>query len=76
MSYGFSRGKSPTEQTAIDHFMVEQETTAAPPRAESRQEARGKGFTGNMCSVCGSIHMVVAGHCEVCTSCGSTTGCS
>lgn len=42
----------------------------------TREEARGKGFTGNVCNICGSMEMQIAGHCEVCTSCGTTTGCS
>jgi hypothetical protein len=46
------------------------------PRKMTREEARGKGFTGNTCSHCGSSEMQVAGHCEVCASCGTTTGCS
>ena len=41
-----------------------------------RDEARGKGFTGNSCVSCGSMEMQIAGHCEVCSSCGTTTGCS
>lgn len=38
--------------------------------------ARQQGFTGNICSSCGSVHMQIAGHCEVCSDCGTTTGCS
>lgn len=46
------------------------------PSKMTRDEARGKGFTGNVCDQCGSMEMQIAGHCEVCSSCGTTTGCS
>lgn len=38
--------------------------------------ARAKGFTGNVCTHCGSSEMKISGHCEVCTSCGESSGCS
>jgi hypothetical protein len=38
--------------------------------------AKTIGFTGNSCTQCGSMRMQVAGHCEVCQECGTTTGCS
>ncbi len=41
-----------------------------------RDMARQSGFTGNQCSNCSGIHMKISGHCEVCTDCGTTTGCS
>jgi len=47
----------------------------APPRM-THAVARGQGFTGNSCTQCGSMRMQVAGHCEVCQECGTTTGCS
>jgi len=50
-------------------------TDIAPPKMQ-RDEARGKGFTGNSCATCGSMEMQIAGHCEVCSACGTTTGCS
>jgi len=50
-------------------------TDIAPPKMH-RDEARGKGFTGNSCATCGSMEMQIAGHCEVCSACGTTTGCS
>lgn len=53
-------------------------TTAAPPvdERQQREVARSKGFTGNVCDQCGSMEMKISGHCEVCSSCGTTTGCS
>lgn len=38
--------------------------------------ARQMGFTGDACHVCGSLRMQIAGHCTVCSDCGTTTGCS
>lgn len=38
--------------------------------------ARQMGFTGDACNVCGSMRMQIAGHCTVCSDCGTTTGCS
>ncbi len=34
------------------------------------------GFTGSLCSKCGSASMVRSGTCELCRSCGETSGCS
>jgi len=38
--------------------------------------ARLKGYTGDICQVCGHATMVRNGTCLKCMSCGSTTGCS
>jgi ribonucleoside-diphosphate reductase alpha chain len=38
--------------------------------------ARQQGFTGNQCTQCNSMRMRVAGHCEVCEECGSSSSCS
>jgi len=40
------------------------------------KEAREKGYTGDVCSECGSITMVRNGTCLKCMTCGSTSGCS
>ena len=42
----------------------------------THEEARGAGFTGDVCGVCGGMQMVRNGSCLCCTGCGSTTGCS
>jgi len=34
------------------------------------------GYTGNSCNGCGSMEMKRNGSCELCLSCGETTGCS
>jgi ribonucleoside-diphosphate reductase alpha chain len=38
--------------------------------------AKQQGFTGSMCSGCGSFKMKRNGSCEVCLDCGATSGCS
>ncbi len=38
--------------------------------------AKEKGFTGEMCSNCGSMNVKQNGSCTVCADCGTTTGCS
>ncbi|MBL1214812.1 MAG: vitamin B12-dependent ribonucleotide reductase [Ignavibacteriae bacterium] len=40
------------------------------------QEARFRGYTGDICPECQSMTMVRNGTCLKCTTCGSTTGCS
>lgn len=50
-------------------------TDVSPPRMTLR-ESRQMGFTGDICSECGSLQMVRNGSCLKCQSCGSTTGCS
>jgi ribonucleoside-diphosphate reductase alpha chain len=41
-------------------------------------DPKSRGYTGNSCQNqdCGSMRMVVSGHCEVCLDCGSSSGCS
>ncbi|MBX2799845.1 MAG: hypothetical protein KTR31_19355 [Myxococcales bacterium] len=49
-------------------------TSLGPP---SRPEhARLGGFTGDTCTVCGSMALVRSGTCATCQACGATTGCS
>lgn len=52
------------------------QTVEAPARSAPQPSARYMGFTGNTCTNCQSTRMQVAGHCEVCCDCGTTTGCS
>jgi len=52
---------------------VEVESDAAYSVAES---ARAMGFTGDICTTCGSSQMVRNGTCLKCNECGETTGCS
>jgi hypothetical protein len=44
--------------------------------AMTREAAKSQGFTGDACTHCGSMKMQIAGHCQVCTECGTSTGCS
>ena len=44
--------------------------------AKTRRLARENGFTGDICTDCGSSQMVRNGTCLKCNACGSTTGCS
>jgi len=44
--------------------------------SRTRQAARERGFTGDICDECGSSQMVRNGTCLKCNACGSTTGCS
>jgi len=40
------------------------------------EEARLKGYEGELCNECGQLTMVRNGTCLKCVSCGATTGCS
>jgi len=51
-------------------------TLDVDPEAQMRQTARERGFTGDICSDCGSSQMVRNGTCLKCNACGATTGCS
>lgn len=45
-------------------------------QVQSPPSPREMGYTGNICSECNGVRMQIAGHCEVCSDCGATTGCS
>lgn len=52
---------------------------ATPARGElarAMEEARLKGYEGELCPECGQLTMVRNGTCLKCVSCGATTGCS
>jgi ribonucleoside-diphosphate reductase alpha chain len=53
------------------------ETGAIAPTVEDNTAARGivRPVDAPMCMQCG-IHMVRAGSCHACPSCGTTSGCS
>jgi ribonucleoside-diphosphate reductase alpha chain len=63
---------------------VEEKTSAEMERAVANVDraptkiaiAKQQGFTGSMCSGCGSFKMKRNGSCEVCLDCGATSGCS
>ncbi len=67
----FSTTATVTEQAVSD--VIE----SAEPDSPSKLEiAKQQGFTGSMCSGCGSVKMKRNGSCEVCLDCGATSGCS
>mgnify|MGYP001247246308 CR=1 FL=1 len=49
---------------------------AKPAATDHASIAKLKGFTGNSCSSCGSFEMRRNGACELCGSCGASSGCS
>jgi len=51
------------------------DTKTRRPKPESG-DFQAQGFTGDVCSYCGSLSMVRSGTCLKCMACGSTTGCS
>lgn len=58
--------------------MVEQAVSMPDVDAEELklEKAKQQGFTGSMCSGCGSVRVKANGSCEVCLDCGATSGCS
>ncbi len=56
--------------TAEDHHASQ--TDSDDPQAQAKLQ----GFTGSMCSGCGSFKMKRNGSCELCLDCGATSGCS
>ena len=46
------------------------------PLAADIEEAKAKGYEGELCPECGQLTMVRNGTCLKCVSCGATTGCS
>ena len=57
----------------VGDISVEEKTSNEYSVAES---ARAMGFTGDICTTCGSSQMVRNGTCLKCNECGETTGCS
>lgn len=81
--------RNPEDSAALKHYFVhgvDMITPTAPPytstdtpppfHIESLREAMERGFTGNICTMCGGSRMIRNGTCEVCTECGATSGCS
>jgi ribonucleoside-diphosphate reductase alpha chain len=70
---------SPTERLEKQAWSRAGTATAAvaqPSKAERRQEAKAKGYEGEMCGECGNFTLVRNGTCMKCDTCGSTSGCS
>ncbi|PIR52653.1 ribonucleoside-diphosphate reductase, adenosylcobalamin-dependent [Candidatus Peregrinibacteria bacterium CG10_big_fil_rev_8_21_14_0_10_49_10] len=49
---------------------------AETPDTSKWEVAKQQGFTGSVCSGCGSMKMKRNGSCEICLDCGATSGCS
>jgi ribonucleoside-diphosphate reductase alpha chain len=72
-----------TEQRDLGTLVEEKthkEITEVVSKVEASEgktvHAKLQGFTGTMCSGCGSMRMKRNGSCEVCLDCGATSGCS
>ncbi|MBM3227626.1 adenosylcobalamin-dependent ribonucleoside-diphosphate reductase [Candidatus Peribacteria bacterium] len=61
------------EKTAVETEKAVADVAIAPTKIAL---AKQQGFTGSMCSGCGSFKMKRNGSCEVCLDCGATSGCS
>ncbi|MDD3897128.1 MAG: hypothetical protein PHU04_04840, partial [Candidatus Peribacteraceae bacterium] len=61
------------EKTAVEVADAVAQVDAASSKIE---QARLQGFTGAICTGCGSVRMKRNGSCEVCLDCGATSGCS
>jgi ribonucleoside-diphosphate reductase alpha chain len=71
------RALSPTEKLEAQNWSKSGSAAAAQPsKAERREEAKAKGYEGEMCGECGHFSLVRNGTCMKCDTCGSTTGCS
>lgn len=70
-------GMQVVEQMTIDTPAVTtEETTSGTGDSLTREKAKLQGFTGAICSGCGSLRMKRNGSCELCLDCGVTSGCS
>lgn len=57
------------------HEEVEEAVHQAEEMPNKMESAKQQGFTGSICSGCGSLRMKRNGSCEVCLDCGATSGC-
>jgi ribonucleoside-diphosphate reductase alpha chain len=57
-------------------FTAEDHHVSATDSDDPQAQAKLQGFTGSMCSGCGSFKMKRNGSCELCLDCGATSGCS
>ncbi len=61
---------------ATAHARVEEVPAESDSADEKLRLAKAQGFTGSVCSGCGSMKMKRNGSCELCVDCGQTSGCS
>jgi ribonucleoside-diphosphate reductase alpha chain len=62
--------------SAIEERDLEKQEEAVVSSSSKLVQAKQQGFTGSICSGCGSVKMKRNGSCEVCLDCGATSGCS
>jgi ribonucleoside-diphosphate reductase alpha chain len=77
-SIGSEMAADPKSVPSVDELVAGLESGAIAPTVEDNTPARGVINTpidAPMCMQCG-VHMVRAGSCHACPSCGSTSGCS
>lgn len=58
------------------HEQLVEEVAEATITEDKLEQAKQQGFTGSICSGCGSTKMKRNGSCELCIDCGETSGCS
>ncbi len=69
-------GKLGNQMTGALTMKKEGAVAAIKESSEKIRQAKLKGYTGDICSSCGSLTMVRNGTCLKCTTCGDTSGCS
>ncbi|MAT38831.1 MAG: ribonucleoside-diphosphate reductase, adenosylcobalamin-dependent [Ectothiorhodospiraceae bacterium] len=69
------RAKSSAGEEAAPELVAESKKQKKDD-TESVMMARAQGYTGEMCSACGSARVKRNGSCTVCEDCGTTSGCS
>lgn len=67
--------KSEPEQIKLEDQLVKKVHTEESME-EKVARAKNLGFTGDICTNCGGMNLKRNGSCNVCTDCGTTTGCS
>lgn len=63
-------------QIKLEDQIVKSVNSDEETMSEKISRAKEMGFTGDICSNCGSMNMRANGTCNVCADCGTTTGCS
>ena len=67
------RGTAVKQKTEAEVAEAVARVEAAPSKLE---QAKMQGYTGSICTGCGSVRVKRNGSCEVCLDCGATSGCS
>ena len=69
-------GNSSKSDSKIKISTIQNTAQLTTPTIEKIKEAKLKGYTGDICTNCGSATMVRNGTCLKCITCGETSGCS